>query len=278
MKKVLALILAIVSVFSILAFAGCGDEDTEAAAEQTDLEYIKEKGTLVIGITLFDPMNFEDAEGKMIGFDTELAEAVCKKLGVTPEFKTIDWGTKTVTLSQKKIDCIWNGMTITDAIKNEADVTGAYMKNYQVVVVKDAAKYTTVDSLKGQRIVAESGSAGETVAKANAVLSENYKPAADQATALLQVQTGKAAACVIDYVMAASMLREGKSYSDLTIMANTKLGDDEYYGIACRTDSDLVDAINTAIEELYADGTVKAIADKYLLSDSLIAEFKPSEN
>ena len=138
MKKVLALILAIVSVFSILAFAGCSDEGTEAAAEQTDLEYIKEKGTLVIGITLFDPMNFEDADGKMIGFDTELAEAVCKKLGVTPEFKTIDWGTKTVTLSQKKIDCIWNGMTITPEREENMAISIPYMQNKQVKVVKEA--------------------------------------------------------------------------------------------------------------------------------------------
>lgn len=276
MKKFIAIALAVLTAVMVLALAGCGDKKN---TEMTDLEYIKDKGTLVIGITDFDPMNYKEAgNDKWVGFDTELAEAVCKKLGVTPEFKIITWDYKDSELKTKSIDCVWNGMTITDAVKEFGDVTGAYMTNYQVIVVKDAAKYNSIESLKGQIVVAEGGSAGEAAAKADATLAENFKPVEAQQDALLQVKSGQAAACVIDYVMAASMLREGKSYADLAMIEDVKLGDDEFYGIACRTDSDLVEAINTAMTELYADGTVKTIADKYLLTNSLVAEFKPSEN
>ncbi len=175
-------------------------------AGDSDWEYIKAKGVMVIGVTVYDPMNYQDAEGKWIGFDTEYAEAVCAKLGVTPEFKIIDWDSKEMALQTKDIDCVWNGMTITEAMLNAADVSGAYMKNYQVVVVKDAETYTTLESLKGKTVVAEGGSAGEKAAQADPNLSVGYKPVDDQAAALLQVKSGAAEACVIDFVMADSML------------------------------------------------------------------------
>ncbi len=172
----------------------------------SDWEYIKSKGKLVIGVTLYDPMNYKDENGEWVGFDTEYAEAVCKKLGVTPEFKIIDWNSKEMALQTKDIDCVWNGMTITDAMLTAADVSGAYMKNYQVVVVKDAETYTSLASLKGKVIVAEDGSAGQTAAEADENLAEGLKVVEDMASALLEVKSGTAAACVIDYVMAKSVL------------------------------------------------------------------------
>ncbi len=175
-------------------------------AGDSDWEYIKGKGKMVIGVTVYDPMNYQDANGKWIGFDTEYAEAVCAKLGVTAEFKIIDWDSKEMALQTKDIDCVWNGMTITDALLTAADITGAYMKNYQVVVVKDAETYTSLESLKGKTIVAEGGSAGQKAAQADPNLSVGFKPVDDQAAALLQVKSGAADACVIDFVMAESML------------------------------------------------------------------------
>lgn len=172
----------------------------------SDWEYIKAKGKLVIGVTLYDPMNYKDENGKWIGFDTEYAEAVCAKLGVTPEFKIIDWNSKEMALQTKDIDCVWNGMTITEAMLNAADVSGAYMKNYQVVVVKDAKTYTSLASLKGKVIAVEDGSAGETAAAADENLSVGMKEVEDMASALLEVKSGTADACVIDYVMAKSVV------------------------------------------------------------------------
>lgn len=273
MKKIIAITLAVLMAAMTFIFAGCGDKKT---ATDSDLEYVKNNGKLVIGITDFDPMDYKDANGEWIGFDADLARKVCEKLGVTAEFKVITWGQKENELNTKKIDAIWNGMTITDAIKNVADVSGAYMTNYQVVVVKDA-KYTTVESLAGQTIVAEQGSAGESAIQANATLSKSYKPVESQSDALLQVQSGQAAACVIDYVMAGSMLVEGKTYSNLSIIKDVKLGDDESYGIAFRKGSDIVAAVNTAISELVADGTVKTIAEKYGLQDSIVTDFQATK-
>ena len=286
MKKLTALILAAVMMFALVACGSNGDDVTTTAAgdaagttaaADSDLAYVKSKGTLVVGITDFAPMDYQEAgSDEWIGFDADLARKVCEKLGVTAEFKVITWGQKENELNTKKIDAIWNGMTITDAIKNVADVSDAYMTNYQVVVVKDA-KYTTVESLAGQTIVAEQGSAGESAIQANATLSKSYKPVESQSDALLQVQSGQAAACVIDYVMAGSMLVEGKTYSNLSIMKDVKLGDDESYGIAFRKGSDIVAAVNTAISELVADGTVKTIAEKYGLQDSIVTDFQATK-
>ena len=270
MKKIIAIAL---TVIMMLALCACGAKDSGA---DSDLKYVQDKGTLIVGITDFAPMDYQDESGEWIGFDADLARKVCEKLGVTAEFKVITWGQKENELNTKSIDAIWNGMTITDAIKNVGDVSGAYMTNYQVVVVKDA-KYTTVESLAGQTIVAEQGSAGESAIQANATLSKSYKPVESQSDALLQVQSGQAAACVIDYVMAGSMLVEGKTYSNLSIMKDVKLGDDECYGIAFRKGSDIVAAVNTAISELVADGTVKTIAEKYGLQDSIVTDFQATK-
>lgn len=178
---------------------------TQAEAKEGDWADIEKAGKLVIGVTNYDPMNYLE-NGKWVGFDTEYAEKVCEKLGVTAEFKEIEWDNKLLDLSENNIDCIWNGMTIKEEITNNADVTGAYMKNYQVVVVKDAEKYPTLESLKGKKVVAESGSAGESAAQAEANLAEGYKAVPSMADALLEVKSGAAEACVIDYVMALSLV------------------------------------------------------------------------
>ena len=172
---------------------------------ESDYQYIKDKGSFIIGITDFKPMDFRNEKGEWIGFDADYAKKVCDQLGLKPEFKEINWDTKEVALQTKQIDCIWNGMTITDAIKNAADVTGAYIKNYQVVIVKDSS-LTSLESLKDKVVVAESGSAGETAAKADQYLSVGYKPVESQTEALLQVKSGAADACVIDFVMAKSLV------------------------------------------------------------------------
>ncbi len=102
----------------------------------SDWEYIKNKGTLVIGITYFAPMNYIDDDGNLVGFETEFAKAVCEKLGLKAEFQKIDWGTKEAELAAKSIDCIWNGMTITDERAEQMSISIPYMSNKQVKVVK----------------------------------------------------------------------------------------------------------------------------------------------
>ena len=130
MKKILALILALSMVFALGACA------KKPAAEKTDAEYITDKGEMIIGITLFAPMNYYDAKNELIGFETEFAKAVCEKLGLEVEFQVIDWNSKETELASKNIDCIWNGMTITEERMENMQISIPYMENKQVVVVK----------------------------------------------------------------------------------------------------------------------------------------------
>ena len=150
MKKMIALLLAAMMVLSMAACASKTAEtaapaDTAepaaagtAAAADSDLAYIQDKGTLVIGITDFEPMDYKDADGNWIGFDADMAKLVAEKLGVDIEFIVIDWDNKIMELDSKAIDVVWNGMTLTDEVKNSMECTNPYFNNAQVVVTKAA--------------------------------------------------------------------------------------------------------------------------------------------
>ncbi len=247
MKKILALLMAAVMLF---AMAGCGEKKSEE---------------LLIGYTIYEPMNYLDEAGELTGFDTEFAEAVCAKLGKTPKFIEINWDTKFPTLDAGQIDCIWNGMTISDEVKANCAVSKAYVKNAQVVVMaKDALEnYPDAESMKELKFAAEAGSAGEAAIKDNG-LDANYTPVAAQTDALLAVAGGQADACVIDITMAKASTAEGTSYDKLGYAIELTT---EEYGIGVRLDdTELLNAINGTIDELVADGTLGALAEKYELN------------
>jgi polar amino acid transport system substrate-binding protein len=261
MKKIISTLLALACVS---AFAACAKKDTGPVG---DLAYIKDKGELVIGVTDYEPMNYKDADGKWTGFDTEFAEAVCAKLGIAPVFQEIDWNSKEGELAGRTIDCIWNGLTVDDDRRLKMDFSLSYLLNEQVVVVAaaNAAGYTGKDSFGGLSVVAEAGSAGETAAEeldgASVVLVQS------QASALLEVKSGTADAAVIDSTMASAMTGEGTEYADLAVLDLSLTA--EEYAIGFRLGSDVTAAVNAAIEELMADGTLAAIAAKYDLADRL---------
>ncbi len=261
MKKILSLMLALCLVFA-LAACGCSNE---TAVDPTDATAVS-KGNLVVGMTIYEPMNYEDPEtGELTGFDTEFAEAFAEKAGYEDvEFVEIDWGTKFITLEAGEIDCIWNGMTITDEAKLNADVSNPYVKNAQVVVVsKDvAADFTTADALAGLKVAAESGSAGAAAVTDSGVECDLIEVDV-QTTALLQVATGKADACVIDITMANSMLKEGTDFDSLAIAMELT---GEEYGVAFKKGSPLTAEFNDVMAELMADGTLDALAEKYNLT------------
>ena len=253
------------------------DDSTEApaddpAAADSDLAYILDKGTLVIGITLFDPMNYYDENEVLVGFDTEFAEALCAELGVTPEFIVIDWDTKELELKSKKIDCIWNGLTIKEDRRENMDFSTAYLKNEQVVVIRaeDAALYTDLASFDGVSVVAEAGSAGEDTVYTD-MPSAVFTGVAAQSDALLEVKAGTADAAVIDYTMATAMTGEGTDYSELMIVTGIDLMDEEY-AIGFRLGSDMTEKANEIIASFLDDGTLAALAEKYELSDLLITD------
>ena len=215
MKRLVSAFLAGAMALSLAACGGAASTSTvassasasgSAAASETaasDLDYIKEKGKMVIGYTVYEPMNYTDADGNFTGFDTELATAVCEKLGVEPEFVEINWDTKVVELDAKSIDCIWNGMTLTDDIMANAATTKAYAKNAQVVVVKDGTDYSSTADLVGKTVVAEAGSAGEAAIEGDENLAQaDYVSKSVQTDCLMEVAAGTADAAVLDLTLA----------------------------------------------------------------------------
>ena len=267
--------LALASVMA-LSLAACGSNastaastaestvESTAAAGDSDLDYIKGKGKMTIGYTVYEPMNYTDADGNFTGFDTELATAVCAKLGVEPDFVEINWDTKVVELDAKSIDCIWNGMTLTDDILANAACTKPYAKNAQVVVMKADAAYASTADLAGKTVVAEAGSAGETAISEDAGLSQaEYISKSVQTDCLMEVAAGTADAAVLDLTLATAMIGEGTDYANLAIKDELNA---EEYGVAFRKGSDAAEAVNAAFDELKADGTMQALADKYSLT------------
>ena len=276
MKRLVSAFLAGALALSLAACGGAASTSTvassasasgSAAASETaasDLDYIKEKGKMVIGYTVYEPMNYTDADGNFTGFDTELATAVCEKLGVEPEFVEINWDTKVVELDAKSIDCIWNGMTLTDDIMANAATTKAYAKNAQVVVVKDGTDYSSTADLVGKTVVAEAGSAGEAAIEGDENLAQaDYVSKSVQTDCLMEVAAGTADAAVLDLTLANAMIGEGTDYASLKIVDELNA---EEYGVAFRKGSDAAAAVDAAFDELKADGTMQALADKYDLA------------
>jgi len=276
MKRLVSAFLAGAMALSLAACGGAASTSTvassasasgSAAASETaasDLDYIKGKGKMVIGYTVYEPMNYTDADGNFTGFDTELATAVCEKLGVEPEFVEINWDTKVVELDAKSIDCIWNGMTLTDDIMANAATTKAYAKNAQVVVVKDGTDYSSTADLVGKTVVAEAGSAGEAAIEGDENLAQaDYVSKSVQTDCLMEVAAGTADAAVLDLTLANAMIGEGTDYASLKIVDELNA---EEYGVAFRKGSDAAAAVDAAFDELKADGTMQALADKYDLA------------
>ena len=277
MKRLVSAFLAGAMALSLAACGGAASTSTVASSaasgsaaasaaetDASDLDYIKEKGKMVIGYTVYEPMNYTDADGNFTGFDTELATAVCEKLGVEPEFVEINWDTKVVELDAKSIDCIWNGMTLTDDIMANTATTKAYAKNAQVVVVKDGTDYSSTADLVGKTVVAEAGSAGEAAIEGDENLAQaDYVSKSVQTDCLMEVAAGTADAAVLDLTLANAMIGEGTDYASLKIVDELNA---EEYGVAFRKGSDAAAAVDAAFDELKADGTMQALADKYDLA------------
>ena len=302
-KSPLARVLAVVLTLALmLSLASCGNsgnagnenandesgvadtdaatqdaEEVENSAEETDaasdLAYVQDKGTLIVGITEFEPMDYQDDAGNWIGFDADMARAFAESLGVEPVFQIItDWDNKVFELKGRTVDVVWNGMTLTEEVLSSLECSRAYFNNAQVVVVPAAssAAYAnpeaTIEDLSAAVFAVESGSAGKEQADENHF---NYTEVADQATALLEVASGTADAAIIDYLMARAMTGEGTSYADLT---DTVVLSSEEYGVGFRKGSDMAEALNNFFHDAYQDGTMQALAETYGIADALIAQ------
>ncbi|MBM6717771.1 transporter substrate-binding domain-containing protein [Gemmiger formicilis] len=238
--------------------------DTASADADSDLAYIQGKGKMTIGYTVYEPMNYTDENGTFTGFDTELATAVCEKLGVEPDFVEINWDTKFVELEAKSIDCVWNGMTLTDDVQANQACTQPYVKNAQVVVMKKDNAYTSTADLVGKTVAVEAGSAGQTTVEEDENLMQaDVITKTVQTDCLMEVEAGTADAAVLDLTLASAMIGEGTDYADLEMKDELNV---EEYGVAFRKGSDAAAAVDTAFDELKADGTMQTLADKYGLT------------
>ena len=255
MKKLL-LVLAIVMALCPCAFA------------ETDSEYVKAKGVLVVGITDFKPMDYKNEKGEWIGFDADLAKAFAESLGVKIEFQEIEWNNKILELDGKNIDCVWNGMTLTPEVKSSMSCSNPYCNNAQIVVVPagKAAQYDSIEAIKGLSFAVEHGSAGNEVAKENGFKCVEVQ---DQASALMEVASGTADAAIIDSLMAAAMVGKGTGYENLTY---TVALNSEEYGVGFRKGSDLAFSLNAFFEAGYADGSIAKLADTYRIQAALIKQ------
>ncbi len=298
MKKTLSLVLALAMCLSLAACGNNGTQDqssqsgsnTSASdvssgsqqgdnssvdAADSDWAKIESNGTMKIGITYFEPMNYFDDNGELTGFETEFATAVCEKLVVTPEFVEINWDSKIMELQAQTIDCIWNGMTITTELQEALTISDPYIKNYQVVVIRsdNADVDTSTADLVGKTVEAEAGSAGEAAiigeGADESLKQAEYISAAKQTDTLLEVKTGAADAAVLDFVLAGAMVGQG-DYSDLMIIPNLQLSVEEY-GVGFRKDSDAAEKVNEAMQALIEDGTLNTLAEKYDLAELLLA-------
>ena len=273
MKKVLTFIVAmaltLVTCFSLTA---CGGKNGK-----TDWEYIENKGTMVVGYTLYDPFAYKDSNDKLIGFDVELAEAVADKLDIKVEFQEIDWDAKVTELNGLNIDVIWNAMTITDTLKESIDISTAYCKNNQAVVVKsgDETKYATKDLIKssGDKITFESGSSAQAVVEADSILSTvQTTPANSQVDALTEVASGTTKIAIVDVLLYDSL----KAKDDSIVSKNNLVKVDgitfpaEEFGIGFRKNSDFKAKVEEALATLKTEGKYAEIAAKYNLTNNLV--------
>ena len=283
MKKWIALLLAALLVFSLAACsnntpasdtAETGEpattEDTAETAETdsaSDKAYVQEKGTLIVGITDFAPMDYQE-NGEWIGFDADMAKAFAESLGVEAQFVEINWDTKAMELDSKNIDCVWNGMTLTEEVTSTMSCSNAYCNNAQVVVVKSdkAEGLDSAEACMDLNFAVESGSAGEAAAVEQGF---NYIAVDTQADALMEVTSGTSDACIIDLLMAGAMIGEGTNNADLvhTVELTT-----EEYGVGFRQGSDLTAALNEFFAAAYADGSMMACAETYGVQDAVIAQ------
>ncbi len=282
-KRIAALLLAGVLTMGLCSCSGntSSTADNSSAADGSsaaddastdggDWQYIADKGNFVAGITLFEPMNYYDENGELTGFETEFTKAVCEKLGVEAKFQEIEWDKKEIELNAKTIDAIWNGLTVTEDRKENMAFSKSYVRNKQVVVIKvdNKDKYTDEASMAGASCAAESGSAGQTAIETSDVLSKNeFIGSSAQKDVLLEVKSGTVELGVLDYVMAKASIGEGTDYNDLMIVEGVELAPEEYAIGMRKGDTETVEKVNGAIDELVADGTLKALAEKYGLAD-----------
>ena len=273
-KKVFTFALA--GALSISMLAGCGSSSNESTTseskEDTSLTDVQAAGHFTLGLDAdFAPMGFTDDNGEIVGFDIDLAKAVGEKMGVDVEVKRIDWDSKDMELSSGKIDVIWNGFSITDERRQEVLFSNPYLSTKQSIVVKKGSDITKKADLAGKKIALQDGSTSEDALKADtatyeSVGDDNISRFKENSQVLMEVDSGRADAAVIDEVFVRYYLQKENLLDKYTVLEEGF--DEEDYGVGGRKgDYALMEAINKALDECKADGTTSEISQKWFGED-----------
>ena len=251
MKKIIALMIAVIMMASM--FVACGKDES-------DLQKVKDADKLVVGVTVYPPMDWVDEEtGEWTGFDAELAQQFAESLGVNCQIVIITWADKVADLNSNQIDLVWNGMTASDELGEQIDFSVSYAKNAQVAVVKKGSTLKAAD-VANATIAVEGGSAGATVAE-ETIKAKKINKVTAQVDALNEVNAGTSDVAVIDITMAQSIVGKG-DFENLEILDGASYGD-EIFAVGMRKDSDLKAELDAFLKAKYEDGTLTKLAEKY---------------
>lgn len=286
MKFKRLLSIAAVAALSVSLLAGCGSKDAGTDTASTDsgsgiagsdqsLQYVLDKGELVLGLDdSFPPMGFRDDNNEIVGFDIDVANAVCEKLGVKLVTQPVDWESKEIELNAKNIDCIWNGLSVSPEREASMNMSIPYMENHMALVVRPDGDIKTIDDMKGKVLALQSGSTAEEAldSEDGAALKDmvaNVNGFDDNLTALMDLDTKASDAVLMDDVVANYLISENNK--DYVVLSDFLYAED--YAIAFRKGDDaLTEAVNNALRELKKDGTLGEIATKWFGSDITTVE------
>ncbi len=270
LKKGISILLIFVMMLGLVALTGCGGENTDE--ELTGWAYIEDKGELIIGLDdTFAPMGFRDEAGELVGFDIDLANAVGEQLGVTVTFKPIEWDSKELELTSKSVDCIWNGMSVTDERKEQMALTKMYLNNCNIVMsLSSDINITEETDLADYQIGTQVDSSALKVMQE----SENWNLYAENVMefptfdeAILALQGGRVDVIVVDQVLGEY---KNSKLDEPMFTCDFNFGDD-FYAIGCRKgEEDVAEKINEAIQALIDSGEAAEISNTWFGKDIVI--------
>lgn len=284
MKKLTAVTLALFAAVSLSACnsapapaagpdSGTPSDNPSAGAYSTTAEDIKARGELLIGLDdTFAPMGFRDENETLVGFDIDLANAVCKQLGVKATFVPIDWNAKEMELAVGNIDCIWNGMSATAERKESMSLSQNYLNNKIIIMTNEGVSITSKQDLANCNISVQAGSAAFEALQADEIYSVVKDKTVEFPTydeAILDMLAGRSDVMIIDEVFGNY---KNSKLDKKFLVSEVDFGDDLYAIGFRKGDTDLTNAVNNALSELVKDGSAKAISEVWFGTDLVIAQ------
>ncbi len=263
MKKLTSLLM--LSLTAGVLLSGCGNKDSAPAAQSAAAPALPTK--IVIGLDdNFPPMGFRNEKNELVGFDISMAQEATRRMGIEAEFKPIDWSAKEAELNGKRVDMLWNGLTITEERKKNIAFTSPYMENHQIIVVPKSSTIKTKAELATRVIGIQDGSSAIDAVQRDPIAAsfKELKKFGDNVTALMDLSTGRLDAVVLDEVV--GRYYTAKKPDDYAVLEDN-FGTEEY-GVGLRKDdSELLVGLQKALDEMKADGSAARISTEWFGKD-----------